>query len=216
MQEPVQACAAPTSFLASSAAVAAFGCIAVRLDLVGERLSHRRSADDHLDVVAQAGFLQGLDGVAHDPHRGGQQGRHTQNVRFVFFDGFDESVRLDVFADVCHLEAGAFAHHGHQVLADVVQVTLDGAEQDFARSFGTRLRQQRPQNFHRTLHGLGRAKHLGDEHVAGLELGPYVVHACHQALVQDVLGAETVIEGVLRLDADVLEIALNDRFGDLC
>ena len=38
-----------------------------------------------------------------------------------------------VAAQVDHLEAGALEHHRHQVLADVVQVALGGADHDHAQ-----------------------------------------------------------------------------------
>ena len=38
----------------------------------------------------------------------------------------------DVGAEIVDLEAGALEHHGDEVLADVVQVALDGADDNFA------------------------------------------------------------------------------------
>ena len=63
----------------------------------------------------------------------------------MFLDRGNELLGGDVLAEVDDLEPGALAHHADQVLADVVQVTLHGAEQQLAGVLDPGFRQERPQ-----------------------------------------------------------------------
>ena len=38
----------------------------------------------------------------------------------------------NIHAEIDDLETGAFQHHPHQVLSDIMQITLDGADDDLA------------------------------------------------------------------------------------
>ena len=87
-----------------------------------------------------------------------------------------------------HLEPGAFPHHRDQVLADVVDVALDGADHGDADLRHAGLRQQRAQDLHGSLHRIGGAQHLGHEEDARAEVLPNDIHAGHQAMGQDVGG----------------------------
>jgi len=62
-------------------------------------------------------------------HGGGEQRRHAEHVGLPLAHLFDELVHRDVAPQVLDLEARALQHHAGEVLADVVQVPLDGAEQ---------------------------------------------------------------------------------------
>ena len=57
-----------------------------------------------------------------------------------------------VDADVEHLEAGAFEHHANQVLADVVDIALDRADDHLADRFHARFGKQWAQDRHAALH----------------------------------------------------------------
>src|SRR5450631_3037632 len=66
-----------------------------------------------------------------------------------------------VDAEIDDLESGALEHHRYQVLADVVNVALDGADDDLADRFHTGFRQQRPQDLHAALHRVRGQQHFG-------------------------------------------------------
>ena len=106
----------------------------------------------------------------------------------MLLDRCDEFLRVGVEADVHDLEAGPFAHHAHQVLADVMQVALDRAQQDGADQFDAAGDQLRAQHVQPGGHGVGGHEHLGDEHIAGLEADAHLGHAHHQAVVQQFFG----------------------------
>src|SRR3546814_10915605 len=75
-----------------------------------------------------------------------------------------------VDAEVDDFEAGAFHHHRDEVLADVVDVALHGADHHGAELRRPGLRQQRAQDVHAALHGVGGQQHLGHEEDAVAEV----------------------------------------------
>ena len=100
--------------------------------------------------------------------------------------GGDELVGVDVDAQVDDLEARALQHHAHQILADVVDVALDGADDDRALTLDILgIGQQRAQDLHRAFHRLGGHQHLWHEQDAVAEVLADDVHAGHQAARQD-------------------------------
>ena len=99
-----------------------------------------------------------------------------------------------VDADVDHLEAGALHHHRHQVLADVMDVALDGADHHLADGLGPGLRQQGAQDGHAGLHGVGRHQHFGNEEDAVAKVDADDGHAIDQGLAQSLLGRPAAIQ----------------------
>ena len=106
----------------------------------------------------------------------------------------DERVGVGVDAEVEHLEARAFEHHRHEVLADVVDVALDGADHHLADRLDAGLGEQRAQDRHAGLHGVGGEEHLGHEQDAVAEVDPDDAHAFDERLVQRVVGAPAAAE----------------------
>src|SRR3546814_18471502 len=87
-----------------------------------------------------------------------------------------------VDAEVDDFEAGAFHHHRDEVLADVVDVALHGADHHGAELRRPGLRQQRAQDVHAALHGVGGPQHLGHEEDAVAEVDADDAHALDQRL----------------------------------
>ena len=112
-------------------------------------------------------------------------------------------VLLDRVVDpqVDHVEPGALQHHRHQVLPDVVDVALHGADHDLAHALGTGLRQQRSQDLHAGLHRVRGEQHLRHEQDPVAEVDPDDPHAFHERLVQDTIcGPAATEEDVRALD----------------
>ena len=103
-----------------------------------------------------------------------------------------------VDAQVDDLEARAFEHHGHQVLADVVDVALHRADDDLADRLDAGLGEQRAQDLHAALHGVGGEQHLGDEQDAVAEVDADDAHAFDERLVQHLLGAPAALQEDVR------------------
>ena len=57
----------------------------------------------------------------------------------MLLEGGHELLGVGVDAEIVNLEAGALEHHRHEVLADVVDVALDGADDDLANRLGPGL-----------------------------------------------------------------------------
>ena len=109
-------------------------------------------------------------------------------------EGGDELLHVGVDAQVGHLEPGALQHHGHQVLADVVDVALDGSDDHAADGLGPGLGQKRAQDGHARLHGVGGQQHLGHEQDAVAEVDAHDAHPLHQGLVQHLVGGPAPVE----------------------
>ena len=103
-------------------------------------------------------------------------------------------VGVGVDAEVEHLEAGALEHHRDEVLADVVDVALHGADHDLADRLHAGLGEQRPQDRHARLHRVGGEQHLGHEEDAVAEVDADDAHPLDERLVQDVVGGPAAAE----------------------
>ena len=78
-------------------------------------------------------------------------------------DRLDELFRGGVYAQVNHLEIGPFQHNIDQILADIVNITLDRPHDKGRDGLEATLDNQRLQNVHSSLHCPGRNEHFWDE-----------------------------------------------------
>ena len=124
--------------------------------------------------------------------------RHAEDVGLVLGQGVDELVGVGVDAEVDDLEAGALEHHPDEVLADVVDVALDRADDDLADRLGAGLGEQRAEDLHAGLHRVGREEDLGHEQDAVAEVDADDLHAGDERVVEDLGGREATIEQDLR------------------
>ena len=127
-----------------------------------------------------------------------------------------ELVRVGVDAEVDDLEAGAFEHHPHQVLADVVDVALDGADDHLADRGRAGLGEQRAQDRHPALHRVGGEEDLGDEENPVPEVDADDAHAFDERVVEDPLRHPSAFQQDVRAFLDlflqtVVEIVVHLR-----
>jgi hypothetical protein len=120
--------------------------------------------------------------------------RHPEDVGLVLLERREVVLDRVVDAEVDHLEAGALEHHRDEVLADVVDVALDGADHDLADALGAGLGEQRPQDLHARLHRVRREQHLGDEEDPVAEVDADDAHALDERVVQHLVGAPAAPE----------------------
>ncbi len=99
-----------------------------------------------------------------------------------------------VDAEIDHLEAGALEHHADEVLADVVHVALDRADDDLADGRDIGFGQDRAQNLHAAFHGVGGKQHLGNEQDAIAEIDADDAHALDEGFVQHLFGGPAARE----------------------
>ncbi len=172
--------------------------VAVGADLVGEHLADGRAADGHLDVPRPAA-LEAVDDRLHVRHRRRQERAHADDRRLALVGRGHELLDALVDADVVHFEPGAFSHHAHEVLADVVQVAANGAHQqhaDVPRRLAFACAQERLEHGHAGLHRARRNQDLGNvEHVV-LEVLADDTHAGNEAIGQDLLHRAAFSQGV--------------------
>ena len=129
-------------------------------------------------LVAQPLCHEDVDELALRRHRGGHEGGGADDVGVQLFGALDEVERVDVAAEVVHLEARGAQHGDGDVLADLVDIASDGAQDDDAQVAPGRggRQQRRLQHVHGFLHGTCRQHQLGQKDLAGAEA---VAHGAH-------------------------------------
>ena len=112
-----------------------------------------------------------------------EEGRKADKGRSVVPDRIDEPLRRYVSPQIDHLEPPALHHHDDEVLADVVEIALDGADDDLPRRGPARTGEDGLQDFHRSLHGARREHDLRDVDLAVPELLSDLPHCRNEPLV---------------------------------
>src|SRR4029079_16881739 len=168
--------------------------IRVRPDRHPELLVQWRTADEDDVVVTHLAVLERLDDDLHVGHGGRQQRRHPEDGRLVFGQRVQELVSVGVDAEVDDLEPGALEHHPAKILADVVYVARDRADDDLAHGLCAGLGEERPKDRHPGLHRVRGEKDLGHEQDAVAEVDAHDLHAGDERVVEDLRGAEAAAE----------------------
>ena len=76
--------------------------------------------------------MQGGDGLFHALEGGGHQGRKAHQMHILFPHGVHHGLHRHIAAKVDDLEAVVLEDDADDVLADVVDIALDGREDDAA------------------------------------------------------------------------------------
>jgi hypothetical protein len=135
----------------------------------------------------------------HLVQRGGDQAGKADHVGAVLVGGLEDVLPRHHHAKVDDLEAVALQNHADDVLADVVDVALDGGHHHLAFAgsgagpllFRFDEGNEVGDGF---LHHAGGFHHLRQEHLAGAEQVADDVHAVHQRAFDDVDRAPATIE----------------------
>ena len=112
----------------------------------------------------------------------------------MLLDGSDELLGGDLDAEVDNLEAGTLEHDVDEVLADVMDVALDGAHHELADRLGALGGQEWAQNLEGSGHRLASDQHLGDEPVAALETRADLFEARDQRIEEQRLRVHAHLE----------------------
>ena len=124
--------------------------------------------------------------------------------------------RLDELGDrhldpeVVHLVAVVGQDDVDEVLADVVDVALDGAEHDPALAAGVGLLHVRLEVGHRRLHRLGRLQHERQLHLAGAEQLADHLHPVEQHVVDDRQRRPPAGQGLVEVGLEAVAVAVDD------
>lgn len=95
---------------------------------------HDRAPDHHVDP--EAALLHEIDRVPHTDHRGGHQRGKPDEIGLVRDGGLDDGFGLHVLAQIHDLKAVVAEHEADDVLADVVNIALNGGDNDDFLRFG--------------------------------------------------------------------------------
>ena len=99
-----------------------------------------------------------------------------------------------VDAEVDDLESRALHHHADKILADVVDVALDGADHHLAHFRRAGRRQKGAKDRHAGLHRVGRHQHFRHEQNAVAEIDADDPHALDQGFGQDMVRLPAAVE----------------------
>ena len=97
--------------------------IAVRANLCGVILRDRRAA--HNDLHIQSLTVHFLYDLLHIRHGGSHQCRQTDNIRMVLPGGSNYGLLVHILSQVEDSKSVVLHHHSHQVLADIMDISLD-------------------------------------------------------------------------------------------
>ena len=122
---------------------------------------------------------------------GRDQAGQADHVGVLLDGGVDDGLSGHHHPEIDHLVVVAAEHHAHDVLADVVDVALDGGHDhaavvDRAPAGGPLGLHERLEMGDRALHDAGALDDLGQEHLAGAEQVTDRAHARHQRPLDDV------------------------------
>jgi len=109
-------------------------------------------------------------------------------------------------------ESGAFHHHRNQVLANIVQVTLDGSDEYLSLRGNIAFLKERFEQFRALLHGFGGAQHLGDEYQPLGKSLAHLIHGGNEPIIEDVLSTLASVKSALRLGYRRLDVSLDNSF----
>ena len=184
-------------------------------NLVSEFLGNRSATDHDLDLVAETGFVDGLDRSIQGRHGGGQKSGQSHELALgMVAQMLDESLGGNVDAQVGNLNALALDHHANEVLADVMHVACDGADDAVTERLGAASGHSRLQNVGASGHSASCNQHLGNE---ALTLGEALADDAHgfDHGIEDFLGIHTLIQSLLYERTGFLPLALDCLFAKI-
>ncbi len=153
-------------------------------------------AHEHRDI--DPGRLEVLRGHHHLLRRLDEKPREADRIRAVSVAGGDQLLGRDLDAKIDDPIAVVGKNDLDEVLADVVDIALDGGQDDGGPGGRARLLEVGLEMGDRRLHGLRRLEHLGHDELVVVEQPPHLVHASHEGPVDDVQGAR-----LLQLEVEV-------------
>ena len=155
-----------------------------------------------------------VDDLVDLRHGRRHQGGEADDIGILLDGCLDNGVGLDILAEVDDLEAGVGEQGAGDVLAEVVDVALDGRD-DKGALVGLGARgDELLELVEGRAHRLGGQQDLWQEHAAGAEVLANLGHGSRQALLGDLVARLAFLQGLDdEADDDVL-LALDDSLLD--
>ncbi len=132
-----------------------------------------------------------MHGLFHVHHGGGEERGKTDNASGIGLDRVGEFLGGHVDSEVHHFPSASLDHHGHEILADVVQVAGNRSDDETALVPDRAALEIRLQVGHGRVHGLGGHEQVRNENLVLREFFADARHAGHAAL-------EYVVRGLAR------------------
>ena len=150
-----------------------------------------------IEALKEAGLLEGLNDLALVQHCRRQQRRGTDQGRPGPRDGIDKRPGRLVDANVGDLETVGGEQRAHQGLADLVQVALDGAQDDAPQDLAPLgAGQGRLQDREGGLHGVAADDQVGQEVFARVKQLANALDAGREPLVDAPQGVQALFQGL--------------------
>ncbi len=109
-----------------------------------------------------------------------------------------------------YIPAGHVEHHLDQVLADIMDVTLDTADDDLGIDFAFLIGNMRPQDIQTQIEGIGAHQHFGHKIFVLFVEVAHDLHAGRQTVHDSLNGHMTIIQPLLRGFLDRILLILDD------
>ncbi len=178
----------------------------VPLDVVA---GERGPAEDHREARQVPG-VEVLEVLPHDQRALDQQAAHADGVGADLGGLVDELRDRHLDPEVGHLVAVVGQDDVDQVLADVVDVALDGADHDPALAAGAAAFQVRFEVGHGPLHRLGRLQHERQLHLPGAEQLADHLHALEEHVVDDRQARPAAGQGLVEVGGEAVAVPVDD------
>ena len=111
-------------------------------------------------------------------------------------DGPTVLLRADIDAQINHLIPGAFHHHPHQILADIMQVAFDGADNKHTAPLGGSGFKMRFKLVHTGRHRFGRHQQVRHKDFVTAEFFSHFIHPGHQSFGKDIVWVGPLLERI--------------------
>ena len=167
-------------------------------------------AAEHHRRVGETEVVQLLEVLAHDDRALHEQPAHPDRVGLHLLRLVDERLQRLLDPDVVDLVAVVREDDVDEVLADVVDVALDGADHEDALAAGVGLLHVRLEERDRGLHRLGALQHERQLHLAPAEEVTDHLHAFEQHVVDDRQRLAPAGEGFVELVGEAVALAVDD------
>jgi hypothetical protein len=114
-----------------------------------------------------------------------------------------------------HREALAFHHHLDEVLADIVKIAFDRADDDAASRLYSGGDEVGLEGHQARVHGPSGDEDLRDVDLVSLELTAYDAHAGHEAAFEDVFRSYALVQSLLDGVSSLVGPSLLEKGGNI-
>ena len=160
--------------------------------------------------MAEALLVHEEEVLAHDQGGLDEETGHAQRIGLVVLDGLNHLVDADLDAEVDDFVAVVGENNVDEVLANVVDVTLDGGEHHATTAALVRLFHKGLEVSDSHLHCFGTLQHERQLHLAAGEEFTDGAHAHQQNVVDDFEWSESLGHGLIEVIAQASSDAVNN------